>query len=477
MFDDKNDLNKIDGHNNPDDSNDNLEMDIEIVTDKEIIQSHYQESIEEIKTGKVIQCEDPQSKYHKYCEEKIKENESKKKKSPISSLLWVSVIAVVFGTVFQITVTFTEPYINTLIHGEESNPYFSFNTSQNSVENVASTQLVNDGLDSSQVGNLHYSPVAAVAEEVSPSIVTITSTVTSYDWFRNPYENQGTGSGIVFGEQGDEILIVTNYHVIQGSNKITVTFIDDSSVEASVKGFEPEADLAVIAIKRSDLKRGSLNNIKIATFGDSDQLKVGELAIAIGNPLGYSQTVTVGVVSALNREVKITDKSLELIQTDAAINPGNSGGALVNANGEVIGINVLKFASNNVEGMGFAIPINTALPIIEDLVNQKPKPYLGINGQDITDELSEIYALPLGIYIAQVVPNTPASNAGIRPGDILIEFNEVKTYSMSSLQEELANHVPGDRVNLKLLRIENNRVQSYNVTVRLGNRIDYEFHR
>jgi serine protease Do len=410
-----------------------------------------------------------------YYTETIKEEKKKKKKGRyVAKIAWVALLGVVFGGFFQITVSFMKPYTNQMVNTNQEEVQFTLRSQNQGLIEVGDSSNVDGRLEEQYTYNNIYSPVTSVSEEVGPSIVTITSTVRERDWFNQIYENVGTGSGIIFGEKDDELLIVTNYHVIQNSSKLVVTFIDESTANATVKGVETEADLAVLAINKSEIEQATKDTIKKATFGNSDALKVGEMAIAIGNPLGYSQTVTVGVVSALNREVQLTDKALQLIQTDAAINPGNSGGALVNAKGEVVGINVLKFASSDVEGMGFAIPINHAKPIIEDIVNQKPKPFLGIYGKTVSEELAAIIGLPIGIQIEQVTAGTPAFQAGIKAGDILIGINDAHTFTMEALQEELANYEPGDVVTVKLIRIVNNKLTPEEIEVTLGNKLDYE---
>ena len=295
------------------------------------------------------------------------------------------------------------------------------------------------------------------------------------------------------GENETELLIVTNNHVVEDSKELTVQFIDDSVAPAMVKGTDEDMDLAVIAIEIADLDPATKSAIRVATMGDSDKLKVGEPAIAIGNALGYGQSVTTGVISAVNRSY--TDEygplyggSLEeenyenvkyLIQTDAAINPGNSGGALLNVRGEVVGINSSKIAEYTVEGMGYAIPISTAEPIIEELMSQKTKTpgkvkqnsaYLGISGMAVSGEMLKRYDLKEGLYITQVFADTPAKEAGIRKGDILLSIDDVSIGDMDELSRTLSGYEEGEKVVVKLLKRSNSGYVEKELEVVLGGR-------
>ncbi|MDE5863055.1 MAG: trypsin-like peptidase domain-containing protein, partial [Lachnospiraceae bacterium] len=272
--------------------------------------------------------------------------------------------------------------------------------------------------------------VADVAENVMPSIVSITNTSvqTVRSWFQS-YEQEvtGSGSGIIIGQEDDKILIVTNNHVIDGAKEITVAFCDETAVAATVKGADAAADLAVLEVQAKDMEEETLEKIKVAALGSSDTLRVGESAIAIGNALGYGQSVTVGYISAVDREVDLEDKTMRMLQTDATINPGNSGGALLNAKGEVIGINTVKFVDSKVEGMGYAIPISSAIPIINDLMNQeviaeREQGYLGIQGKATTDEDVQGLNMPKGVYVVKIVEGSPADECGLKAGDIITKF-------------------------------------------------------
>ena len=287
------------------------------------------------------------------------------------------------------------------------------------------------------------SPVVPIAEKVSPSIVAISLKTRSRDFFGRVYEGQGTGSGIIIDKQGH---IITNNHVVEGANDIIVILHDGKELEATLIGRDSQTDLAVIKV--------DADNLTVAELGDSSALKVGELAVAIGSPMGteYAGSVTAGIISGLNRTVSIGDDSIKLIQTDAAINPGNSGGALVNSEGKVIGINTIKFAETRVEGMGFAIPINEAKPIIEDLINNKKvlRPYLGIQGITISKEEAEEYKLTQGVYVRVVIPGSGADAAGVRRGDIITKIDDKKVLTIEDLIAEIQKHKVGDTVKIEV---------------------------
>ena len=328
------------------------------------------------------------------------------------------------------------------------------------------------------------SDVSGVVENVMPSIVSISNvyeTVTT-NIFGQSYRGQGggSGSGIIIGQNNNEVLIVSNNHVTKAetgakNQKITVTFNDETTAEATVKGADAGADLSVLSVKMSDIKKDTLSKIKVATIGDSSKLKVGQMVIAIGNALGYGQSTTVGYVSALNREIADEDYTMKLIQTDAAINPGNSGGALLNAKGEVIGINSVKYADEKVEGMGFSIPISTALPIINDLMNREVIPeneqsYLGIMGRDITKNYNQIYGMPIGVYITNATKGSPAEKAGLKMGNIITGFNGVEVKTMAELQSKLLAVKAGTVVKLTIMQYDNGQYVEKEVQVTLGNR-------
>lgn len=284
--------------------------------------------------------------------------------------------------------------------------------------------------------------VSQIAENVMPSIVAIDCQVVQTSTFFGREvlsEGTGSGTGIIIKQDREYLYIATNNHVVADSQSIEVTFHDEKKANATVKGTDASIDLAVIAVKLSDLSADTKSDIKIASLGDSTTLKVGEMSVAIGNALGYGQSVTVGYISAVSREVEMDNGTMTLIQTDAAINPGNSGGALVNINGEVIGINSAKFASDEIEGMGFAIPISDAIPILEDLMNREEieeaeQGYLGITGVGVKEEYQELYHMPAGVFISSVDENSPAAKAGLKEGYII---TKIKGHSVSAVSDIL----------------------------------------
>ncbi len=324
--------------------------------------------------------------------------------------------------------------------------------------------------------------VSQVAKDVTPSVVAITNDmiITGQDWFGQMIQRQGesSGSGIIVGENDDELLIVTNEHVIADASKLSVQFVDGSIAEANLKGQDEKADIAVIAVAFDALSENTISSIRIASLGDSDSLVVGEPAIAIGNALGYGQSVTTGIISALDREVELDNGNHKLIQTDAAINPGNSGGALLNINGELIGINEAKAGGSEVEGMGYAIPISTAKPIIEELMNKETKhkvsegkqAYLGIGGVDVTSDVASTYDMPEGIYIAQVEENSAAFHAGIQKGDIMTKFDGQSVRSMDDLKDLMQYYEAGQTVPVALEEQSDNGYVEKTVNVTLGSK-------
>jgi len=289
------------------------------------------------------------------------------------------------------------------------------------------------------------SPTVAIAEKVGPAVVGISNVARGVTFFGGVQEvEKGTGSGVIIDKNG---YIVTNNHVVEGASQLIVSLSDGRQVKAKLIGRDKNTDLAVIKINEP--------NLTVAKLGDSSKLRVGELAVAIGNPMGmeFAGSVTTGVISALNRTVPVGDQKFKLIQTDAAINPGNSGGALINARGEVIGINSAKLAGG-AEGMGFAIPITSAKPIIRELISKGyvSRPWIGISGGEITPEAREEYGLPLGIYIERVYAYGPAHKAGIEPGDVIIAIDGEEIKSMAKLQAVLEKHKPKDKIKILVIR-------------------------
>lgn len=330
--------------------------------------------------------------------------------------------------------------------------------------------------------------VSSIAKNAMPSIVAITnkSVQEVQDYFSMFSRGSGTqeqevesqGSGIIIGQNDSELLIATNNHVVEDADTLSVCFVDDQAYEATVKGTDADNDLAVIAVKLSDISDDTMSQIKIAEIGDSDQLQVGEQVVAIGNALGYGQSVTTGVISALNRKIDSSnsEEGTSLIQTDAAINPGNSGGALLNMRGEVIGINSNKIGGSSIEGMGYAIPISTARPIIEDLMerqtrtkySEEERGYLGISCINVTSDLSENFSMPQGIFVAQVYSGTGAEAAGLVRGNIVVAFDGVTVQNQEELTKQMQYYKAGESVEITIMVNSANGYQQKNVTVTLS---------
>lgn len=304
--------------------------------------------------------------------------------------------------------------------------------------------------------------IVSIAEKVGPSVVPITSRITAQDIFRNQSESQGSGSGVIFNITEDAILIMTNNHVIDGATEVTVGITDTLTLKAQLVGVDQDTDLAIVKLNKSEVPANELTKIKPAVLGNSDAVRVGETAIAIGNPLGFSRTVTAGIISAIDRRVDESLNRLSLLQTDAAINPGNSGGALVNGNGEVIGINTIKISDTKVEGIGFAIPINSAKPVLDQLLTQGyvSRPYLGISGRNIDEEMSRVYEIPIGVIVMEVLPGSAADAAGIQKGDVLISFDGKTVSTMEQLIQMIGGHKIGDEIPVKLVRSGNQRIDT-----------------
>ena len=324
------------------------------------------------------------------------------------------------------------------------------------------------------------SNVASVVNEVMPSVVSITSTIQSSNYYGfGTQESEGAGSGFIVAKTKDNLMIATNNHVVSDATSLTVGFADDTTAKATVVGTDSSADLAVISVKIKDIKDSTASKIKVATLGSSDDLKVGEEVVAIGNALGYGQSVTTGVVSAKNREISLTDGTMNLLQTDAAINPGNSGGVLINMDGQVVGINNAKLEDTSVEGMGYAIPITTAKTILTDLMNAnsvstKDAAFLGVVGRDINESYSSALGIPSGIYVSQVVSGSPAEKAGISAGDVITKFEGNNVSTMSGLKEKLALKKANTKVKITFKRAnQSGTYKEKTVTVTLGKKSDF----
>lgn len=338
------------------------------------------------------------------------------------------------------------------------------------------------GQDGSSVTTVStVTDVSAIAEAAMPSIVAITDTMTvqQRDFFGMPqtYQAQSSGSGIIVGQNDTELLIATNNHVVDGATDLTVTFSDSNDVSAAVKGTDSATDLAIIAVQLSDIPSDTMSKIKVATMGDSDSLKVGQQVIAIGNALGYGQSVTVGYISALDREIQDENGiTRTFIQTDAAINPGNSGGALLDLNGNVIGINAAKTASTEVEGMGFAIPSNQAQEILNSLMTKKTRiaveedaqGYLGIQGTNIDAQTSQEFGMPVGIYIYKIVEGGAAASSDLKEKDIITKFDGQSVTNMEELKQMLTYYEGGSTVSLTVQSLVNGAYVEHEVQITLG---------
>lgn len=361
-------------------------------------------------------------------------------------------------------------------------------TGQNQTVEVPSTVTANpsdaserDTGASAAVGEFS---VAQVAENAMPSVVSITnaSVQTVKDFFGGvqEYPIQSAGSGIIVGQNEEELLIATNNHVVEGAQTLTVSFSDASSYEAQIKGNDTGNDLAVIAVKISDLSQDTLNAIKVISLGDSDSLIIGEQVVAIGNALGYGQSVTSGWVSALDRDMTDEDGNVseDLIQTDAAINPGNSGGALLNMSGELIGINVAKSSGNAVEGMGYAIPVSKAEPVLDSLMNRETRfkvdedqaAYVGVTCVNVDSGVTQMYGIPEGAFVDSVEAGGPAEQAGIQANDVITKFDGIQIAGSQELVDRLEYYKAGETVDVVYARAENGEYQEHTVSVTLGKR-------
>lgn len=353
-------------------------------------------------------------------------------------------------------------------------------------DNTANENQINIVKTSSDnVETIEGQDVSDIAEQVLPSIVAVNTKiqVTEQDFFGRQYtqEGEGAGSGIIFSQDDKNIYILTNNHVIEDSTAVQVTFNDDTTADATIEGFTENPDIAVLSVPLSSLKDDTKNNIKAAVIGDSDSLKMGEGAIAIGNALGYGQSVVTGTVSALNRQIQLTDETTTVIQTSAAINPGNSGGALLNTKGEVIGVNTAKYADTDVEGVGWAIPINEAIETAKgilsgDIVTKTDEntAALGIRGGTIDEATANKYGYPQGVLISTVYENSAAARAGLSAGCVITGFNGKDITTMEELQTELQNCNPGDTVKMEVCVPQNSGSYSdpQEVTTVLGSKAE-----
>lgn len=414
-------------------------------------------------------------------------------------------LAVIFGlvaaVVFQAANFAADRFLNT----GKSSVQIKTTDSVNLQETASDDSTADKVLSDSENGT-----VAAVAQASMPSVVAITTVSVQeipsfFGYSSRQYKSASTGSGIIVGDNDDELLIATNNHVVDGATTLSVCFIGDDvanaetetvnagdngdlnvedAVSAKIKGTDADNDLAVVAVKKSDIPEDTLNQIKIAQIGSSDDLAVGQQVVAIGNALGYGQSVTSGWISALNRTISTDDgtNSTGLIQTDAAINPGNSGGALLNMKGELIGINSAKYADSAVEGMGYAIPISKAKPILEELMNRETrekvdsskKGYLGVSLASLTTEAIEMYNMPTGAFVRSVEDDSPAQEAGICKGDIIVKFDGQKVSDGDDLLDKLQYYKSGEKIEAVIARATNGEYEENTVELTLGTRPDNE---
>ncbi len=467
--------------------------------------------------------------HQSYVNETGQESEKKKrrKKSGGRKLASTISLAVVFGlvagVVFQGVNFFAAQYMGTTTADAEP----QIETAQLAVS-ASSADAASEGTDSSENGtadaaqsvSAQTGSVSDVAKAAMPTVVAITSVSIQEipNYFRafgfgygdtQQYSSEGSGSGIIVGENDDELLIATNNHVVDGATTLSVCFAGndvvnaeaetvnmssesdsdgdvnvEDAVSAKIKGTDETNDLAVVAVQKSDIPEDTLSQIKIAQLGDSDSVEVGEQVVAIGNALGYGQSVTSGWISALNRSISTSDGTTSdgLIQTDAAINPGNSGGALLNMQGEVVGINSAKYADSAVEGMGYAIPISKAQPILENLMNRQTRDkveddskaaYLGVTSADLSMEAIQMYDMPEGAFVIRVDKDSAAGEAGIQKGDIIVSFDGQTVSGREDLENKLAYYEAGESVDVVVSRADNGEYVQKTISVTLGNRSDY----
>jgi len=395
-------------------------MDNENSNENSNYEENSSENIDDVKVDTPVEEQNTAYSYYSY-QDPNQNPYVKKEKDKKTVRVWVFVVGgILFGILSAVMFTGVTRMFN-----------YIWPTSTTSTAQIGTTSPGNITF-SSGGAIASGSDVSGIVDNVMPSIVSITQKYTQkgYSAFGQYVEKNatGSGSGFIVKQDKDELLVVTNNHVVDGANKISVTFIDQTVVDATVKGTDSTADLAVLSIKTSSIKSDTMKKIKVAALGESDNAKVGQMAIAIGNALGYGQSVTVGYISAKDRKVSIQDETtgkaniMTLLQTDAAINPGNSGGPLLDASGRVIGINSVKYASSEVEGMGYAIPMSKAVPIINELMKREvlsasEKGYLGITGRTISETMSQQYGIPVGAYVVEVAKNGAAGEAGIQKGD------------------------------------------------------------
>ncbi len=402
-----------------------------------------------------------------------------------SKVAGITAAALLFGVISGGTMVGVNMVADSLRPETAAYPQVSQAETQTS---AVSAETTPSGVSDSGAGNLVAMDVSSIVYNAMPSIVAINNTTLyqSNSWFGMPqtYEVPSSGSGIIVGQNDEELLIVTNNHVVQDATSMSVVFIDNTSVNAAIKGTDADLDLAVIAVPLKDIPSETLGQISVATLGNSDELKMGQGVVAIGNALGHGQSITVGYISALDREVT-TEGSItrNLLQTDAAINPGNSGGALLNMKGEVIGINAAKYSSTEVEGVGYAIPISKVQDIISslmtkrtrgDVVEEGKEGYLGIQGFTVEDSMVKQLGMPSGIFVSGIIEDGAASKTDLREKDIITKFDDQTVRTMASLQELLRYYKEGETVNMTVQSLENGQYVERTIEITLGGRATLE---
>lgn len=416
----------------------------------------------------------PQNSKYYYSQDQYKEipnnvnDKATKKPNKVKKSLGFVFKAVAFGLIAAVTFMGVNMIVNNIYPDINNNKEHLTDNIENNEFQIEQTEVLYNSVEETDV--------TTVVENAMPSIVSIKGTFTeTYNFFGQQIDEErpGAGSGIIIDKNDTELLIATNNHVVEGAKPIEVIFIDGESSEAIIKGTDSTADLAVIAVDITTLSEGTKDAIKVSSVLDDEDIKVGEKVVAIGNALGIGQSVTVGYVSAVDREVNIDNNKMTLLQTDAAINPGNSGGALINMDGEVIGINTVKFASNTVEGMGYAIPITRAMPILNELksreiIAEEDQGYLGIAIQDVTEDIAEMFNWPVGVYVSEAIEGGAAKNAGILNGDIITGINDIEITSTTQLIEKVTSYHAGTEVAIKLMRKQGDEYKEMNIEVTLG---------
>ena len=412
-----------------------------------------------------------------------------RKNSLLKKTAWIVLSAVLFGTVAGTVMTGVQIASSGMV-----SQFFAIVSSDEKLPEQGEELLPEPFPGGNIPGILPEAPavpapatdVSQVVGEAMPAVVAVASTAVyqmpdfGFGWFfgggSQSYEVPSSGSGIIIGENDTELLIVTNNHVVQDTVSLKITFVDDTAVDAAVKGTDPDTDLAVISVPLDQIPQETKEKIAVARLGDSDGLKVGQGVIAIGNALGYGQSVTVGYVSALNREIKTSDGNARvLLQTDAAINPGNSGGALLNMKGEVIGINAAKYSSTEVEGIGYAIPVSGVQDILDELMNRKTRSevaeekrgYLGIQGTTVDEDAAAAFGMPKGVYVYKILKDGAAADSQLREKDIITKLDGMTVKSMQELQKFLKGYETGETIELLVQRQEDGQYKEIQIPVTL----------